>query len=114
MRGTRAARALAIVGGAGLLVGGCQLVSGLGDLHVVPIVDDAGTKLCEPGTSQPCYSGDPATRSLGSCHDGTQVCNAAGDAFEACEGETLPDMELDCAGTVDLDCDGKLPACHGD
>jgi hypothetical protein len=113
MRGARAARWLAIVGAAALVVGGCQLVSGLGDLHVV-VPADAGTKLCEPGASQACYGGDPATRSVGACHDGTQVCNSAGDAFEACTGDTLPDMEDNCAGTVDLDCDGKLPACHGD
>lgn len=113
MRGARAARWLAIVGAAALVVGGCQLVSGLGDLHVVPLVD-AGTKLCEPGASQPCYSGEPATRSVGTCHDGAQVCNAAGDAFEACTGETLPDEEANCAGGIDLDCDGKLPVCRGD
>ncbi len=113
MRGARVAGALAIVGAAALVVVGCQLVSGLGELHVVA-VPDAGMTLCEPGASQPCYSGDPATRSQGACHDGAQVCNAAGDAFAACTGEVRPDMEENCAGSVDLDCDGKLPACRGD
>jgi hypothetical protein len=114
MRGARAAWGLSIVGAAALVVAGCQLVSGLGGLHVVEDTDDAGTRLCEPDASQPCYSGKPATRSQGTCHDGTQVCNAAGDAFAACTGEVLPVMEDNCAGDVDLDCDGKLPACHGD
>ena len=113
MRRGTAARGLAIVGAAALLVAGCQLVSGLGELHVVE-VPDATAPLCEAGASQPCYSGDPATRGQGACHDGARVCNAAGDGFEACKGDVLPDMEENCAGSVDLDCDGKLPACHGD
>jgi hypothetical protein len=114
MRRATAGRGLAIVGAAALLVAGCQLVSGLGELHVVEAIPDAGAPLCEAGASQPCYTGDPATRSQGACHDGTQACNAAGDGFAACKGDTLPQMEENCAGSVDLDCDGKLPACHGD
>jgi hypothetical protein len=103
-----------MVGAMALVVGGCQLVSGLGDLHVVATGMDAGTKLCEPGATEPCYSGDPATRGVGPCHDGTATCNAAGDAFGKCTGDALPVNEDNCAGTVDLDCDGKPPTCHGD
>ncbi|MEP7120591.1 MAG: hypothetical protein ABJE95_06770 [Byssovorax sp.] len=113
MRRGTAARGLSIVGAAALFVAGCQLVSGLGELHVVEI-PDAAAPFCEAGASQACYSGDPATRGHGVCHDGAQVCAAAGDAFEACKGDVLPAMEENCAGDVDLDCDGKLPACHGD
>lgn len=115
MRRPRAALGLAIVGAAALVAAGCQLVSGLGDLHVVADAGaDAVAPLCEAGATQPCYTGDPKTRGEGACKDGTQVCNAAGDGFEACKGETLPDMELNCAGLVDLDCDGALPVCTGD
>ena len=114
MRRPRAAAGLAIAGAVALVVGaGCQLVSGLGDLHVVAVAD-AGEPLCEAGVSQPCYTGDPQTRGQGACKDGAQVCNATGDAFEACKGQVLPAMEVNCAGAVDLDCDGNLPACHGD
>lgn len=113
MRGPRAAGALALLSAVALTAFGCQLVSGLGDLHVVP-VHDAGSTLCEPGAMQPCYTGEPATRDRGICKAGAQKCNAAGDAFEACLGEVLPDKELNCAGLVDLDCDGGLPLCHGD
>ena len=115
MRRSRAALGLAIGGAAALVASGCQLFSGLGDLHIVADAGaEAAAPLCEAGVAQPCYTGDPKTRGQGACKDGAQVCNAAGDGFEACKGETLPDMELDCAGTVDLDCDGALPACTGD
>ena len=116
MRRPRAAAALAIVGAVALVVGGgCQLVSGLGDLHVVPVPGpDAGAPLCEPGGAQPCYTGDPATRRVGACKDGAQVCNTAGDGFEACKGEVLPTEVFNCAAGIDVACVGTVPVCSGD
>jgi hypothetical protein len=61
---------------------------------------------CVPGEVASCYSGPPSTEGVGPCVGGTQVCNAQGDGFGPCEGETLPAAET-CNTPVDDDCDGQ-------
>ncbi len=58
---------------------------------------DAGQPLVEA-----CYTGDPATRSIGRCRDGERVCGQVG-----CHGQRLPDAEA-CDGATDEDCDGAV------
>jgi hypothetical protein len=54
------------------------------------------------GVSRACYTGAGATRGVGACRDGAQVCTAGG--WGACAGEKLPEAES-CNGADD-DCDG--------
>ena len=68
------------------------------------------TVTCEAGTTASCYSGPDGTEGVGLCAAGTQVCNADGTGFGACEGEVLPGVE-DCATPEDEDCDGLTPPC---
>src|SRR5262249_27255866 len=65
---------------------------------------------CDPGQTQPCYSGDPATLGVGECLAGVQVCGAQG--FGACEGEILP-AEEQC-NAFDDDCDGEVDDGFGE
>ncbi|MDY0061810.1 MAG: putative metal-binding motif-containing protein [Myxococcota bacterium] len=57
------------------------------------------------GMVRECYSGDPATRRVGKCQDGTQTCTAG--QWGGCSGEVLPkpeecnDLDDDCNGRVD-------------
>ncbi len=61
-----------------------------------------GKASCVPDvTEQPCYSGEPETRSHGACHDGTQSCIGK---LGTCTGEVLPTME-NCFNLIDDDCD---------
>jgi parallel beta-helix repeat protein len=60
--------------------------------------------------SQSCYTGNPATRNVGVCQDGNQVC-ADGD-WGDCIDEVLPSDEI-CDG-LDNDCNGEIddnPEC---
>ncbi|MFO0761936.1 MAG: MopE-related protein [Byssovorax sp.] len=68
---------------------------------------------CVVGSIQACYTGDPATRDIGACKSGQQVCEAASMTWGACTGEIVPGPE-DCASGLDQDCDGALTACTGD
>ncbi|MFT3763953.1 MAG: MopE-related protein [Minicystis sp.] len=61
-----------------------------------------GATACSDGDTQPCYSGDPATRHVGACTDGVATC-AAGQ-WGPCTGEVLPKPEA-CNG-IDDDCNG--------
>jgi hypothetical protein len=66
-----------------------------------------------------CYSGSPATRGVGACKDGTQLCTRRGEVlvFGACTAEKLPSVEI-CGSGRDHDCDGlidcKDPDCASD
>jgi len=68
---------------------------------------------CTQGQTIACYTGDPATRGVGSCHDGTQTCtagalqvNSAGVhllssptdnyGYGPCVGEVLPSATDSC------------------
>lgn len=71
---------------------------------------------CNPGDTQPCYPGDPATLGQGPCVGGTQKCNAAGTAWGLCNGFVLPSAEI-CANNIDEDCSGvadDVPDIDGD
>ena len=56
------------------------------------------------GAQRRCYTGPPATRGVGLCQDGIQVCQ--GGVWGPCEGEILPSSEV-CNG-LDNDCDGVV------
>ena len=64
------------------------------------------TCACMMGATRGCYSGPPATRTVGVCRDGAQMCFFSGGSagWGACGGETLPGVES-CNG-LDDDCDG--------
>jgi hypothetical protein len=73
--------------------------------------DLAGCACTTPGATRPCYSGDPTTRGVGLCADGSQTCVAgmAGESFGgtwgACGGDTLPAAMETCDGQ-DHNCNG--------
>src|SRR3989442_3747857 len=60
---------------------------------------------CAAGATQSCYSGVEATRGVGKCRAGTQIC-AAG-TWGACQGEVLPAAET-CGNAADENCDGLV------
>ena len=60
---------------------------------------------CPVGVSFECYSGEPATRDVGSCQSGFSTCLSDG-AWSACDGQTLPVAET-CDDFSDNDCDGN-------
>ncbi len=61
---------------------------------------------CCPGATQPCYTGPAATRNVGVCRDGSQVCQSDGTWSGGCGGEVTPGLET-CNGRDD-DCDGTV------
>jgi hypothetical protein len=78
--------------------------------------DLAGCNCPTAGTTRACYTGDPATRNVGTCKDGTQACVAQNEfaTWGPCNGEVLPAPEV-CDGTIDRNCNGKIgcndPTC---
>jgi hypothetical protein len=52
----------------------------------------------------PCYTGDPATREVGACHDGIGICEDR--VFIGCDGEALPTEEF--CDNIDNDCNGQV------
>jgi len=76
-------------------------------------VNEGGTGcVCTPKSTGACYTGDPSTRGVGACSDGSRTCSDDGTAWGACEGETLPTAET-CATSVDDDCDGQVNEAGG-
>jgi hypothetical protein len=73
-----------------------------------------GGAACQPGTTEPCYSGPPATQDVGACKAGVSVCGVDGK-LGACVGEILPAASEDCGADGDEDCNGAAdladPAC---
>jgi hypothetical protein len=67
-------------------------------------VDRPGGCNCAPGTVRDCYDGAVATRGVGVCQAGVQVCLADGSGYGGCGGQVLPGIEV-CNG-LDDDCDG--------
>jgi len=65
--------------------------------------DDCDGSVDELG-AQPCYDGDPATRNVGECTDGTRICS--GGEWGTCIGQVTPTTET-CNG-LDEDCDGDV------
>jgi hypothetical protein len=70
--------------------------------------DLQGCNCSQPGASRACYSGDPKTRNVGTCKDGTQKCVAQNEfaTWGPCTGQTLPAPPI-CDGTLDTSCNGK-------
>lgn len=77
--------------------------------------------VCNAGDTQPCYTGDPATKNVGPCHGGTATCAnkvTGGSAWGTCVGEVVPTAETnyvddsDCTGANEYVCvyTGKLVA----
>lgn len=61
---------------------------------------------CCPTRTRPCYSGPAATRNVGVCRDGRELCLWDGRWSGLCSGETTPGAET-CNG-LDDDCDGTV------
>jgi|GEM_PF-226774 len=61
---------------------------------------------CKPGSTKPCYTGDPKTQGVGACKAGQQTCKQDGSGYDKCTGESLP-QKANCDGK-DNDCDGKV------
>ncbi|HEY8375086.1 MAG TPA: choice-of-anchor L domain-containing protein [Nannocystis sp.] len=79
--------------------------------------ETAGSCQCEPGATQPCYSGPPGTEGVGVCKAGTQTCNAQGTGWGACEGEVVPGPMDICGNGLDDDCNNLVdddPDADGD
>jgi hypothetical protein len=73
---------------------------------------------CSGTMSRACYSGQPATRNMGVCHDGMQVCSGGEvGMYGTCDGEVLPGGE-NCTNGIDDNCDGLVdcadPTCATD
>ena len=64
-----------------------------------------GGPLCEPGSTDACYSGPPGTNGVGACKSGVTTCLPDGSAFGPCVGDVVPTAET-CASPADDDCDG--------
>lgn len=67
-----------------------------------------GGKVCEPGTTRPCYSGPSETLDTGACKAGIEECLSDGTAYGECAGEVVPRAE-DCTTPIDEACNGVDP-----
>lgn len=67
-------------------------------------------RVCEPGSTEPCYSGPEGTAGIGVCQVGQRICVADGQSYGACLGEVVPRAE-DCHTAADESCDGVAPTC---
>jgi len=68
-----------------------------------------GGSVCEPNTSEACYSGPAGTEDMGVCQQGTHVCLEDGSGYGPCEGEVVPSAE-NCATVEDESCSGDETA----
>lgn len=68
--------------------------------------EDAGC-VCDPATTQSCYTGAPFTEGVGACLSGLATCVADGSGWGDCVGEVLPAVET-CETAEDDDCDGMI------
>ncbi|HZS36871.1 MAG TPA: hypothetical protein VFF06_08595 [Polyangia bacterium] len=66
---------------------------------------------CSAGATRSCYpsSADPATRNVGACKDGSQMCAPTGEfpSWGTCGGAITPVTE-NCTDGIDNNCDGKI------
>lgn len=85
-----------------------------------PMSLDQSGCACDPATDKPraCYTGDPKTRNVGTCKDGTQSCvkQTEGGQWGPCMGDVTPTQES-CSpmNQFDTNCNGKIgcadPTC---
>ena len=74
-----------------------------------PMSEDLDGCTCPSiGGTRACYTGDPKTRGVGSCKDGSQTCTGSNEfgTWGPCTGQVLPAPPV-CDGTVDTSCNGK-------
>jgi hypothetical protein len=71
--------------------------------------DQAGCACGNAGETRACYTGDPKTRHVGTCADGTQTCARRGEfqTWSDCTGDITPQKE-GCPSTFDTNCNGKV------
>jgi hypothetical protein len=82
---------------------GCTTLAGL-DHEYMPI--------CDQGSARSCYSGPAATKDIGLCKTGLQLCNPEGSGYGDCIGEVLPRIERCDTPIEDENCDSQI-ACVG-
>lgn len=96
-----------------VVVPATEACDGSNDEDCDGLIDEGCT--CTSGSSRSCYGGPSGTSGIGSCHVGTQHCDATG--WGTCTGVSLPGTEV-CTGGVDEDCDGLVDcadsACSAD
>jgi hypothetical protein len=63
---------------------------------------------CVPGVTRACYTGPPATMTVGRCRPGTQVCGPDRRWGTVCAGEVTPAATESCGNMIDDDCDGMV------
>jgi hypothetical protein len=63
---------------------------------------------CEPGATQPCYTGPVGTRDVGRCADGIQTCRSllGYTSWGRCLNDAVPEVEMCETVGEDDDCDG--------
>ncbi|MFP2905191.1 kelch repeat-containing protein [Pyxidicoccus sp. 3LFB2] len=74
------------------------------------LANEGDVCLCEPDTSEPCYTGPAGTQGIGQCLAGTRSCNAEGTGWGACVNEVRPRPEL-CGNGLDDNCNNQLDDC---
>lgn len=62
-----------------------------------------GAPVCQPGATEPCYSGPQGTEGVGVCVAGLLTCEADGSGYGPCVGEVTP-TEESCATPANEDC----------
>ena len=66
---------------------------------------------CQPGQTQPCFSGKPKKRNIGICHDGIQTCKispmraSTTGTWGECKNEILP-LNKEICDNADNNCNG--------
>jgi len=85
---------------------GCEQIIGLDGPYDAAETKPVGD--CTDGTTEECYSGDPALKGIGACQPGTRSCFDG--SWTSCMGEGTPSIEK-CAGADD-NCDGNA-SCSG-
>ena len=70
-------------------------------------LDGGVCSLCEPGSTRGCYTGPDGTLGNGACAEGSETCEAGGDAWGPCLGEVLPLNEV-CGNELDDNCNGEV------
>jgi len=63
---------------------------------------------CTAFTVQSCYTGDPATKDVGTCKSGHEQCHASEQVWSVCFDQVLPLAADVCGNGLDDDCNGKI------